>query len=47
MSTEIEVDNCLLAKNASFATFTIVVKDMFNLQSKTSKVFLTSFSNYY
>ena len=31
-----------------FATFTFVVKvskDMFNLQSKTSKGFLTSFSN--
>ena len=29
------------------ATFTFVVKDMFNLQSKTSKDFLTSFSNCY
>ena len=34
-------------KNENFATFTFVVKDMFNLQSKTSKDFLTSFSNYY
>ena len=34
-------------KNESFATFTFVVKDVFNLQSKTSKNFLTSFSNFY
>ena len=34
-------------KNENFATFTFVVKDMFNLLSKTSKDFLTSFSNYY
>ena len=34
-------------KNENFATFTFVVKDMFNLLSKTSKVFLTSFSNFY
>ena len=34
-------------KYENFATFTFVVKDMFNLQSKTSKVFLTSFSNFY
>ena len=33
-------------KNENFATFTFVVKDMFNL-SKTSKDFLTSFSNFY
>ena len=31
-------------KNENFATFTFIVKDMFNLQSKTSKEFLTSFS---
>ena len=31
-------------KNENFATFTFVVNDMFNLQSKTSKDFLTSFS---
>ena len=36
-------------KNENFATFTFVVKDMFNLQSKTSKPndFLTSVSNCY
>ena len=36
-------------KNENFATFTFVVKDMFNLQSKTSKPkdFITSFSNCY
>ena len=34
-------------KNENFATFTFVVKDMFNFQSKTSKDFLTSFSNCY
>ena len=33
-------------KNVNFATFTFVVKDMFNLKSKTSKDFLTSFSNF-
>ena len=51
MSTEIEVNNCfvisLFIKNENFATFTFVAKDMFNLRSKTSKDFLTSFSNYY
>ena len=51
MSTEIEAITVLiydfLFKNENFATFTYVVKDMFNLQSKTSKVFLTSFSNRY
>ena len=34
-------------KNENFATFIFVVKDIFNLQSKTSKDFLTSFSNWY
>ena len=34
-------------KHENVATFTFVVKDMFNLQSKTSKDFLTSFSNCY
>ena len=34
-------------KNEHFATFTFVVKDLFKLQSKTSKDFLTSFSNCY
>ena len=38
-------------KNENFATLTFVVKDMVNLQSKTSKDFLTSFFelllNYY
>ena len=34
-------------KNEYFATFTFVVKGMFNIQSKTSKDFLTSFSNCY
>ena len=34
-------------KNENFATFTFVGKDMFNLHSKTSKIFLTSFSNCY
>ena len=51
MSTEIEVITVLLydfsLKNENFATFTFVVKDMSNLQSKTSKDFLTSFSNCY
>ena len=46
--TEIEVNNCLLYdfsfKNENFATFTFVVKDMFNLQTKD---ILTSFSNCY
>ena len=32
-------------KDENFATFTFIVKDMFNLQSKTSKDFLTSLSN--
>ena len=32
-------------KYENFATFTFVVKDMF--KSKTSKDFLTSFSNFY
>ena len=50
MSTEIEVNNCFAVSlfiNGNFATFTLVVKDMFNLQSKTSEVFLTNFSNCY
>ena len=51
MSTEIEVKIVLLYdfsfKNENFATFTFVVKGMFNLHSKTSKDFLTSFSNRY
>ena len=51
MSTEIEVNNCFVIwfsfKNENFATFTFVVKDMFSLQSKTSKDFLKSFSNCY
>ena len=34
-------------KNDNFATFTLVVKDMFNLLSETSKDFLTSFSSFY
>ena len=34
-------------KNENFAHFTFVVEDMFNFQSKTSKDFLTSFSNCY
>ena len=34
-------------KNENFATFTFAVKDMFNLQSKTSKDFLKNFSNCY
>ena len=34
-------------KNENFATFTFVVKDIFNLLSKTSKDFLTSFSIFY
>ena len=46
MSTEIEVNNCFvisfLFKNENLATFTFDVKDM-----KTSKDFLTSFSNLY
>ena len=49
MSTEIEVNNWfvirLFIKDENFATFTFIVKDMFNLQSKTSKDFLTSLSN--
>ena len=36
-----------LFKKIIFATVTFVVKDMFNLQSKTSKDFLTSFGNCY
>ena len=32
-------------KNENFATFTFVVKDMFNLLSETSKDFLTSSRN--
>ena len=32
-------------KNENFATFTFVVKDIFNLQSKTSKDFLTSLAS--
>ena len=36
-----------LFKNENFATFFFVVKDMFNLQSNTSKDFLTSFINCY
>ena len=32
-------------RTKQFATFTFVVKDMFNIESKTSKDFLTSFSN--
>ena len=52
MSTEIEVNNCFVIydfsfKNENFATFTFVVKDMFNFQSKTSKDFLNSLSNCY
>ena len=51
MSTEIEETTVLLYdfsfKYENFATFTFVVKDMFNLQSKTSWDFLTSFSNCY
>ena len=51
MSIEIEVNNCFLydflIKNENLATFTFVVKDMLNLQSKTSKAFLKSFSNFY
>ena len=51
MSTEIETITALLydflIKNENFATFSFVVKDMFNLQSKTPKDFLTSFSNCY
>ena len=51
MSTEIEVNKYFLYdfsfKDENFATFTFVVKDMFNLLSKTSKDFLTSLSNFY
>ena len=51
MTTEIEVNNCFFYdfsfKNENFATFTFVVKDMLNLQSKTSKDFRTRFSNCY
>ena len=51
MSTEIEVNNCFVIltsfKNENYATFTFVVKDMFNLLSKISKDFLTGFSNFY
>ena len=50
MSTEIEVNNCFVIydfsfKNETFATFTFAVKDMFSLQSETSrpKDFLASF----
>ena len=32
-------------KNENFITLSFVAKDMFNHQSKTSKDFLTSFSN--
>ena len=43
MSTEIEVNKCycykISFKNENFATFTFVVEDMFNLQTKTSKTF--------
>ena len=43
MSTEIKVNNCFVFtfKSENFATFTFVVTDTFNLQSKTSKDFLT------
>ena len=34
-------------KNENSATFTFVVKDMFSILSKTTKDFLTSFSNFY
>ena len=34
-------------KNKKFATFPFVVKDMFNILFKTTKDFLTSFSNFY
>ena len=51
MSTECESITVLLYdfsfKNENFATFSFVVKDMINLKSKTSKDFLTSFSNGY
>ena len=50
MSTELKSITVLLydfSFNENFATFTFDVKDMDNLQSKTSKDFLTSFSNYY
>ena len=52
MSTEIEVNNCFVIYDVSFkienfAAFTFVVIDMFNLKSKTSKVFFTSLSNCY
>ena len=49
MSTEIEANNWFVMtfnlRMKTFATFTFVVKDIFNLQSKTSTDFLTSFSN--
>ena len=51
MSTELKSITVLLYdfifKNENFATFTFVVKDMFNLLSKTSKDFLTSLSNFF
>ena len=48
MSTEIEVNNCFVIydfsfKNEFFATSIFVVKDMFNLQSTTSKDFFKVF----
>ena len=50
MSTSLKSITVLLYdfsfKNGNFATFTFVVKDMFNLKSKSSKDFLTSFSNF-
>ena len=51
MSTEIKsitvLSYDLLFKNDNFATFTFVVKDMFNLHSKTFKDLPTSLSNCY
>ena len=51
MSTKLKSITVLLYdfsfKNENFATVTFVVKDMFNLLSKLSKDFLTSFSNFY
>ena len=51
MSTEIDVNNCFVYgfsfENENFATFTFVVKGVFKLLSKTSKDFLTNFSNFY
>ena len=50
MSTEIEVNNFLLYDifilEWKFCYFFLLLK-AFNLQSKTSKDFLTSFSNFY